>query len=40
MEQDALAGDQDKVLAGLADLEHEFEVSNRALKNISENFCG
>jgi len=38
MEQDARSGDQDKVIAGLADLEHEYEESNRVLKTISENF--
>ena len=38
MEEDARTGEQDKVIAGLAGLEHEYEVSNGALKTIDSNF--
>ncbi len=38
MEENARAGEQDKVIAGLASLEHEFEVSNGALKTIDSNY--
>jgi len=38
MEENARAGEQDKVIAGLAGLELEHEVSNRVLMNIDKNF--